>query len=192
MDMEANNLESGFNAMGKPVSGERLNKGYKTVKEILNCDNETAWSISNRIKQYIESDNCALIIGYQTKEVAMKSKMFDGPPEEKIKNHKYRACCLGELHIIGCRMLGTPLPIKGTAIAEWTGNGIITSVLQVSYKKYGLRSKAGGFRDSIIHKIGEVNASSLSLAEANDAGASWIEIAEFIEDNPEVVFTKSV
>jgi hypothetical protein len=71
-------METGFNAMGHPVPANRLQKGYKTIKEILtDVDNETAMSIAQRCRSYIENDQCAFIIGHPTLGEMMKSKLFD-------------------------------------------------------------------------------------------------------------------
>ncbi len=54
---------SGWNAMGNPVPANRLQKGYKTILEILECDRETAMDIARRCAQFILNDECAYIIG---------------------------------------------------------------------------------------------------------------------------------
>lgn len=69
-------MKTGFNAMGMPVPVNRLHAGYKTVKEILDCDNELAWSIANRCKYYIEKDKCAYIIGMVSLEDILKKELF--------------------------------------------------------------------------------------------------------------------
>lgn len=56
-------METGFNAMGKPVPANRLQNGYKTVKDILKCDSETAALISRKVAKYIEEDNLGYVVG---------------------------------------------------------------------------------------------------------------------------------
>jgi hypothetical protein len=72
--------ETGFNAMGKPVPVNRLQKGYKAVKEILpNVENELAWVIANRCKNFIERDECSYLIGYTSlRELLLKELDFGG------------------------------------------------------------------------------------------------------------------
>jgi len=71
--------ETGFNAMGKPVPVNRLQKGYKAVKEILpNIENELAWTIANRCKNFIERDECFYIIGYTSLKELMAKELDMG------------------------------------------------------------------------------------------------------------------
>lgn len=51
-------METGFNAMGKPVPTNRLQKGY-----LCGYDNETAMDIARRVSRFIEADKTAYIIG---------------------------------------------------------------------------------------------------------------------------------
>ena len=74
---KTNTDNSGWNAMGKPVPKNRLSKGYKAVKEMLECDNETAWAVAIRAQHYIEKDDCAMVIGHPTLGEAMKRALFD-------------------------------------------------------------------------------------------------------------------
>lgn len=104
----------------------------------------------------------------------------------------YNACCLGELHICALKSEGVEpsfredhgyLYLKGNVIMQDGGSSVY---LVDSWQKYGLYSDCGEFKDYKKHKIGEGIYSS--LAEANDSGATWAEIATFIEANPEEVF----
>ncbi len=61
-------------------------------------------------------------------------------------------------------------------------------------KKLGLKDHAGGWTWGSPHTldkrdIGEVSA--ICLSQANDLGASFEEIADFIESNPSLVFKES-
>lgn len=69
-------MESGFNAMGKPVPANRLQKGYMLVKQLLNCDSELAWTITNRCKDFIQRDQCAYIIGCVENRTALLKNLF--------------------------------------------------------------------------------------------------------------------
>lgn len=59
------------------------------------------------------------------------------------------------------------------------------SVLTGDYKRYNLRSEEGEF----LHKV-EINGNEYeSLVDMNDSGLiTWPEIADFIEQNPDIVF----
>lgn len=72
-----NKRSDGWNAMGLPVPKNRLSKGYKTVKEIIDCDNETAWTIARRVQYYIEKDDCASVIGHPSLGEEIKRNLFD-------------------------------------------------------------------------------------------------------------------
>lgn len=102
----------------------------------------------------------------------------------KSKNGNYFACCLGELHIIGCQMRNLPPPFNSEGILK-DDNTFIT--LKDSYKEYGLKDERGSF-DSIVTIHGK---HYLSLAAMNDGDMTWPEIAKFIEENPEKIFTHS-
>lgn len=68
--------ETGFNAMGKPVPPNRVQKGYILIKEILGCNNEQAWNIVNRCKILIEKDMAAYIIGVVSLEQGFRKELF--------------------------------------------------------------------------------------------------------------------
>lgn len=117
----------------------------------------------------------------------------------------YRACCLGELHLCYHRLNNLPLPLddSGSIFDQSDRNPAdgSYSFLSSSYKRYGLRDEYGSFSvarcmsDGIVRHFGHMDIGSFyvsSLSQANDNGATWIEIADFIENNPEVVFTHSV
>lgn len=65
---------------------------------------------------------------------------------------------------------------------------MFTSYLTNSYKELGLISQSG----EIINDTFEHQNPLESLAYMNDNGKTWAEIADFIEKNPEKVFTHSV
>ena len=92
----------------------------------------------------------------------------------------YTACCLGELHLCAYRMKKKKLPFYNGLIKDDNRN----AVLSHSYEKYGLKSESGS------SKISYMNEDQLSAM--NDNGATWTEIADLIENNPEAFFDKSV
>lgn len=63
-----------------------------------------------------------------------------------------------------------------------------------SYDELGLYSDVGSFdalyEGDLLYKGEELKCSSLE--EMNDGGYTWPQIAEFIRENPKVVFSKSV
>lgn len=102
----------------------------------------------------------------------------------------YKACCLGELLMVNARLKGIEIPI-GTITDKCVGY-TDTHYLNASYKKFGLRTSRGHFMlpGEIYPKIGSHRYSNLAIA--NDEGATWSEIADFIEANPDLVFNESV
>lgn len=103
----------------------------------------------------------------------------------KDKETGYKACCLGELLLCKYRLNKKKMPFdkRGNILSD----GDLESLIG-NYKDLGLKSSIGHVdfvRDEEI-------THDQSLAEANDSGFSWKEIAEFIEKYPEKVFTKSV
>lgn len=131
---------------------------------------------------------------FTLKELYMEQKFEMGPlqklwvktlrehPERQYKGYlgyknekEEKYCCLGQLHVLA----------KGEAAFYSNNNvsdGVGLMVLNYSFSKYGLVSETGGIIDSL----------SNSLANMNDGDYTWPEIADFIEQNPEKVFTKAV
>ncbi len=57
-------MESGFQAIGKPIPSHRLTNAYQTVKEILpNVSTETAMSIVGKAASHLEHDTPHELIG---------------------------------------------------------------------------------------------------------------------------------
>jgi hypothetical protein len=112
-------------------------------------------------------------------------KTLKNHPERQMKhslgklltNGSYKCCCLGQAKII----IETS---KGNNYRECFKNSIIIdggmNCLVNSYTEIGLYSCNGSIRRS-----------SNSLARMNDIGYTWKQIAEFIENNPELVFKES-
>lgn len=96
---------------------------------------------------------------------------------ERKKNGHIKACCLGQALLCLLEHKGEELPV-----GELTSGGpSIRSELSEHYEELGL-----------YDDVGQIYGSDDCLAEMNDHGRTWKEIAEFIESNPEKVFTKSV
>jgi len=56
-------MKTGYDAIGMKVPANRRQKGYLTIKEILDCDSSTADSIVGKMCNYIENDQTSYIIG---------------------------------------------------------------------------------------------------------------------------------
>ena len=99
----------------------------------------------------------------------------------------YKACCLGELHLCAHRLANKKLPFgSDNRIYDDSTYG----TLYHSYGQYGLNNSVGQSDKTFATSFN--NQVFYSLAQANDAGISWSEIADIIEKNPENFFTKSV
>ena len=63
-----------------------------------------------------------------------------------------------------------------------------------TFDELGLRSNNGKILDGWVYRGVDVLKYKTihCLADANDNGIAWVEIADFIENNPEKVFTKSL
>ncbi len=97
----------------------------------------------------------------------------------------YKACCLGELLICFNKHNQWETSWDDSFLSE-PGGSIFG--LRDLYKDIGLRSPTGLLDHPVIFKSAYRN----TLANMNDEGDTWPEIAEFVLKNPELVFTKSV
>jgi hypothetical protein len=104
-----------------------------------------------------------------------KGYLGDGTPDD------YKACCLGELLVRASGFNLCPSPFVNGRILDGGDPDGSSRILRTFYKKVGLHSDQG----SIIYSL-------TSLGEMNDNGVTWPKIADFIEANPEKVFSKSV
>lgn len=120
----------------------------------------------------------------------MKTKKFKlGPKQRKwireLRSKKYKQC-KGELHndkTGGYCCLG----VANVCLKL----GEIDSIcLETEYKSLGLNGTDGQIIDGYSFPRG--NRNYTQLTEMNDKGVSFLKIAEFIEQNPEKVFNKSV
>lgn len=98
----------------------------------------------------------------------------------------YHACCLGDLLVCAHKVAPDihPNPFNSGTNKILDGSGDAALLIK-SWKLLGLNSTGGRITNGTLYEFA-------SLASANDAGVSWQTIAEFIEANPEKVFTKSV
>lgn len=131
---------------------------------------------------------------------ANPGKQITGTLATKKEDGTVGACCLGQALITICRLEGMDEPwIKRVVfdredLRDGMEGDFDTKVLK-SYKKLGLKSSNGVFdTTSDIQpqpaKVGDKEY--LCLTEMNDKGMTWLEIADFIEANPDLVFNKFV
>ena len=109
-------------------------------------------------------------------ERQMEGKLGVGTP------NNYKACCLGEALCVLARVNKKRLPFNLMNISDG-GN---MNYLSNGAEKLGLLDSRGQLKDGFKLK------GSNTLSAANDFGATWTEIADFIEAHPEAVFTKSI
>ena len=57
-------IESGFNAMGKPIPSHRQQNAYETVKELIpDIDSETAYHIVAKCVNHLQNDKPFNVVG---------------------------------------------------------------------------------------------------------------------------------
>jgi len=105
--------------------------------------------------------------------------------------NSYKACCLGELLLTSCRIKKKAFPFNVVGeLRDKTPDdekGCL-GFLGNSWKKLGLKSDRGCGDKLVVVK----GKNYSNLASANDNGATWPEIADAVEADPENFFTKSV
>lgn len=133
--------------------------------------------MEQKYKDHLESPLISLWLSQLEKypERQTKTILGEGTPS------KYKACCLGEAELCIHRIAKTKLPFVKTydQLPFQILSGIETSLLSnESYRKLKLNDNQG--------KI--LNGKKSSLADMNDGGFTWPEIAKFIRENPKKVF----
>lgn len=115
-------------------------------------------------------------------------RQMDGQLGQLQEDGSYKACCLGEGLCVMARIKGERPPFD-----------IDFGVLKSEDEDYQLAIKdySGlGIFDGCGIFIGpgpiDGAGATCSLAELNDAGYTWPQIAKIIRNNPERIFTKSV
>lgn len=104
------------------------------------------------------------------------NRLGEGTPEN------YQACCLGELLLCYHKAKNLELPFIDDYIMDDESN----AVLCCSFERLGLKDETGRFMEPQDQEI------NCSLSTLNDEEMSWPEIADFVENNFEKVFNKSV
>lgn len=120
----------------------------------------------------------------------MKTKKFKMGPMQKrwikaLKSGNYKQC-KGEL----CSDKTGGYCCLGVANECLALGQVGNEVLSDTYHKLGLRDGDGGIIPSYKFPSGNINHKYLS--QMNDSGVTHAKIAEFIEQNPQLVFTHSV
>lgn len=106
-----------------------------------------------------------------------------------------RLCCLGQALL--CLNPDIKFSCGGISLLD-EGDDITASaltksrVLINSYKKLNLRSSNGSLLKSYKEHPEKKGYSYDSLTEMNDHGFTWIQLADYIETNPENVFTNHI
>lgn len=116
-------------------------------------------------------------------------------PEQQISSVLGRKGDDGKIHLC---CLGAGLLCAGKGV--WNNKNSLLDgegadrLLDTSYEELGLKDNEGGFYDEngVKYNANDLSEEYESLADMNDSFLNWSEIADFIETNPEVVFTKSV
>jgi len=113
-------------------------------------------------------------------EKQLKEKLFEG---SSSKN--YKSCCLGESMLCINRFNKQKVWDDEIIKLENEGEGgLKKSVIE----KYGFYNEIGQFKNNKFKYLKNKN----SLAELNDGGFTWPQIAAIIRKNPGNVFSKSV
>jgi len=113
-------------------------------------------------------------------ERQMSSQLGNGAPK------CYTACCLGELHIVHHKLSKKKLPFDNGALRD----GKHGTILGNSWRKYALRDSSGAFKTPVM--LEDKDEKCVSLANMNDRGVTWTQIAEYVENNLDNVFTESI
>lgn len=97
-------------------------------------------------------------------------------------------CCLGQALITMKESEGiNPIDVFVDEWEDWERfnlfDGCSDAELSKSYEKLGLHDDVGSFALDGVHELE-------SLADMNDQGVPWTEIADFIEENPKAVFSE--
>ena len=95
-----------------------------------------------------------------------------------------RACCLGQAKI--CLDGDDAFVIDSSGRTKIGSNSLWGILSPLDTDRLGLRSGLGDLSEDV--SIG--NNHYYSLADMNDKGMTWLEIVDFIENNPELVFTE--
>lgn len=107
------------------------------------------------------------------------------------RNEEEGYCCLGLALICIHKNEGTELVYSAAGnLLDCNSDNDFSNTTLSQFEKIGLRSNIGTINMSAIPY--KERPSCSNLAELNDDGWSWPQIADFIEKYPEAVFTRSV
>lgn len=102
-----------------------------------------------------------------------------------LESGNYKACCLGEAVLLLCELSGEKPETSDMGSLLDNNGGFYPD--EATVDKLGIRGNRGRLKERAIVK----NCLRYSLSEMNDDNVTWPEIADYIEANPENVFTKS-
>ena len=116
-------------------------------------------------------------------------------PERQMYKHlgkgdknNYQACCLGEAILVVCRLKGIEPNFIIGRLYDSNGDEKFPTI---TYTELGLNSSTGELNEPLEIE-NKYKPTYFSLAEMNDFGFTWTEIADYIEANPDNVFTIAV
>lgn len=112
---------------------------------------------------------------------ANPEQQIDSTMGRRDENGNERYCCLGKA---SCIIHGRSMINKRGLFDNRCKD--VSIMTKKDMKSMGFRNQFGGFADGFA--IGKCN----SLVDLNDKMYTWPQIAKFIRENPEKVFTKSV
>lgn len=118
-----------------------------------------------------------------------------GRLENNENKVKYKACCLGQaLVCLKQFSQGDSFNVESLFAADGDmlepGSNVRYDLTN-SFHELGLRDSVGSFTGEVVYSKKDSSA-ICSLANLNDQGWTWSEIAKFVRSNPNRVFTKSV
>lgn len=109
----------------------------------------------------------------------------------KNEDGGYSACCLGEYLITYRKQQGLSDDEIWTGEQLLDGDSYSDVSLEESWEDMGLYNTEGNFKDNTLITASNGNAYD-SLAEMNDSGITWPEIARHIRENIDLVFQHSM
>lgn len=116
---------------------------------------------------------------------ALKSNKY--PQTTLALNDENGYCCLGVLE----KLEGKLTKGKNSTESHIKGTSNFTALSKSTMNKYGFYGTNGKFTDT-LKRVTLNHAEAYSLSSLNDQHCTFTEIAEFIENNPELVFKKAV
>lgn len=114
---------------------------------------------------------------------------------------QHKRCCLGELHCIYREQNGKEpvidenldlldVPVGINEPGQYSSK--FDQSLEATFEDLGLRDSLGLMQESFFIDNGDYVQPFNNLADLNDGGFTWEQIADMVENDPENFFTKSL